>query len=43
MINLSNDPFSIPQPAEEREEIELHDKAEDFTWLLKSFHHRGSQ
>lgn len=44
-----HDTFSIPQPAEEREEIDgcpvlqLHDKEEDFTWFLKAFHHRGSQ
>ncbi|KAJ7808570.1 hypothetical protein B0H13DRAFT_1668630 [Mycena leptocephala] len=41
-----HDTFSIPQPAEEREEIDgcpvlqLHDKEEDFTWFLKAFHHR---
>ncbi|KAJ6615349.1 hypothetical protein B0H10DRAFT_2191032 [Mycena sp. CBHHK59/15] len=42
------DTFSIPQPVEERVEIEgcpvvqLHDKARDFTCFLKALHHYGS-
>ncbi|KAJ7133458.1 hypothetical protein C8R44DRAFT_730611 [Mycena epipterygia] len=43
-----HDTFSIPQPVEERTEIEgcpvvqLHDKSEDFTRFLKALHHYGS-
>lgn len=44
-----HDTFSIPQPVEERTEIEgcpvvqLHDRSKDFTRFLKALHHYGSQ
>lgn len=43
------DTFSMPQPAEGREEIEgcpvvqLHDREKDFTRFLAALHHHGSQ